>query len=80
MSKRQNQDLFNHFVRGLDSKMQAQLNYMFAHNQQQNESERRREMEQMKREITDDVLSRISIQIEQTAFEAINKAINRLGQ
>lgn len=80
MSKRQNDDLFNQFLRGLDSKMQAQLNYLYSRNQQQNELERRHELEQMKREITDDVLSRVSIRVEQTAFEAINKAINRLGQ
>ena len=80
MSKRQNDDLFNQFLRGMDSKMQAQLNYLYSRNQQQNELERRRELEQMKREITDDVLSRVSIRVEQTAFEAINKAINRLGQ
>lgn len=80
MKNRQDEDFFRYLISGFDAKMQAQLNYMFMHKQLTTEVEHRREMEQMKREITEDVLSRINIRIEQTAFDAIEKAISRLGQ
>ena len=50
---RRDEDMFRYFISGMDQKMQAQLNLMFAHNKIMAGEEHRREMEQMKREITD---------------------------
>jgi hypothetical protein len=42
--------------------------------------EHRREMEQMKREITEDVLSRISIRLEDEALKQLRDMLNDLGK
>ena len=60
--------------------MQAELSLMFAHNRMMDEINHRREMEQMKREITEEVMSRISIWIEKEAIEQLRDLLNSLGQ
>ena len=60
--------------------MQAQLSLMFAHNKIMAGEEHRREMEQMKREITEDVLSRISIRLEDEALKQLRDMLNDLGK
>ena len=56
------------------------MNWMFAHNRMTDEINRRREMEKMKREITEEVMSRISIWIEAEAIEQLRDLLNNLGQ
>lgn len=84
MSNRREQDLFNYFISGMEKEMQAQLRYMYAHNSSLKEYEHRQEMERMKKQITEDVLSRISIMFETgealNKVTALNKAINQLGE
>ena len=80
MSYRKDEDLFRHFISGMDQKMQAELNWMFAHNRMTDEINHRREMEKMKREITEEVMSRISIWIEKEAIEQLRDLLNSLGQ
>jgi hypothetical protein len=53
---------------------------MYAHNRMTDEINRRREMEQMKQEITEEVMSRISIWIETEAIEQLRDLLNSLGQ
>lgn len=53
---------------------------MFAHNRMTDEINHRREMEKMKREITEEVMSRISIWIEKEAIEQLRDLLNSLGQ
>lgn len=77
---RRDEDLFRHFISGFDQKMQAQLSIMFAHNKIMEREEHRREMEQMKREITEDVLSRISIRLEDEALKKLRDMLNDLGK
>ena len=77
---RREEDMFRYFISGLDQKMQAQLSLMFAHNTIMAGEEHRREMEQMKREITEDVLSRISIRLEDEALKQLRDMLNSLGQ
>ena len=60
--------------------MQTQLNYEFSHLCIAEELKRRREMEQMKKEITEEVLSRISIRLEDEAIQQLRNAINSLGK
>ncbi len=77
---RREEDMFRYFISGLDQKMQAQLSLMFAHSKIMAGEEHRREMEQMKREITEDVLSRISIRLEDEALKQLRDMLNNLGK
>ena len=77
---RRDEDMFRYFISGMDQKMQAQLNLMFAHNKLMAGEEHRREMEQMKREITEDVMSRISIRLEDEALKQLRDMLNDLGK
>ena len=60
--------------------MQAELSLMFTHDRMMDEVKHRREMEQMKREITEEVMSRISIWIETEAIAQLRDLLNSLGQ
>ena len=75
--------LFNSLIRGLDKTAQATLNMMYTHSQMIDEYNHQREMEQMKIEITEDVLSRISATADVSEaieeIEELRKAIERLG-
>lgn len=77
---RRDEDMFRYFISGMDQKMQAQLNLMFTHNKLMAGEEHRREMEQMKREITEDVMSRISIRLEDEALKQLRDMLNSLGK
>ena len=81
---RRDEDMFRYFISGLDQKMQAQLSLMFAHNKIMAEEEHRREMEQMKEEIVQEVLSRISATVDVTeifdAIDGLNEKIESLGK
>ena len=77
MSKIHNDEFFNYFISGMEEELQGQLRYLYARNSILNEYEHRQEMERMKKEITEDVLSRISIMFE--TGEAIDK-INALNE
>lgn len=73
-------NFFNYLITGLDNKMQAQLNYMYSHARMADEFNRRREMEQMKKEITEDVMSRINIRLEDEALKKLQDILNDLGK
>ena len=77
---RREEDMFRYFISGMDQKMEAQLNLMFAHNKLMAGEEHRREMEQIKREITEDVMSRISIRLEDEALKQLRDMLNSLGK
>ena len=79
MKKGYTDDFFNHLIKGMDTKLQAQLNYMYAHNRMQEEMNRRHEMEQMKREITEEVMSRVAIRIEDEAIKQLRDLLHELG-
>lgn len=84
MASRRDKDLFNYLISGMEEGMQAQLRYMYSRNSLLNEYDRRQEMERMKKEITEDVLSRISIMFETgeaiKKVNALNEAIEQLGE
>jgi len=52
---------------------------MYAKSRLTDEANHRREMEQMKKEITEDVLSRISIQLDDTALKQLRDMLRSLG-
>lgn len=84
MSYHSDEEMFRYFISGMDQKMQAQLSLMFAHNRIMAEEEHRREMEQMKEEIVQEVLSRISATVDVTeifdAIDGLNEKIESLGK
>ena len=53
---------------------------MYNNSRHIDEMNHRREMEQMKREITEDVMSRISIRLEDEALKQLRDMLNGLGQ
>lgn len=73
-------NFFNYLITGLDNKMQAQLNYMYSRARMADEFNRRREMEQMKKEITEDVMFRINIRLEDEALKKLQDMLNDLGK
>ena len=72
--------MFEYFISGLDKKMQATLAMMYNNSRRFDEENHRREMEQMKQEITQDVLSRVSIWIEDEAIKQLRDLLNDLGR
>ena len=84
MRNKQQEDSFNYFINGLDQKLQAQLRYAYYRSQMMDEEKHRREMEQMKQEIIEEVMSRISILFETgeaiQQIDGLKKAIDQLTQ
>ena len=80
MRNRQNDAMFEYFISGLDQKMQATLAMMYNNSRRFDEENHRREMEQMKQEITEDVLARVSIWIEDEAIKQLRDLLNDLGR
>lgn len=71
-------------ISGLDQEQQAQLRYALFRSQMTEEAKRRREIEQMKQEIIEEVMSRISILFETgeavNQIDSLKKAIDQLTQ
>ena len=78
MKTNKNDDFFNYFIRGLDSKAQAQLNLMYTHYRMMEEINHRREMEEMEQRITENVMKSISIRIEDEAIKQLRDMLNNL--
>ena len=71
--------MFDYFIKGMDEKMQTTLRMMYMNSKMIDEDNHRREMEKMKREITEDVLSRISVQLECGAIKELRDMLNSIG-
>ena len=71
--------MFNYLISGMDKKMQATLNMMYMNSMRIDEANHQREMEQMKKEITEDVMSRVSIQLEDKALRELRDLLNDIG-
>ena len=76
--------MFDYFIQGMDEKMQTTLNMMYHNSCMIDEVNHRREMEQMKEEIVQEVLSRISATVDVTeifdAIDGLNEKIESLGK
>ena len=64
MRNRQKDMMFDYFIQGMDSKMQATLNMMYFNSCRIDEENHRREMEEMKKEIVEEVLARIAVKVD----------------
>ena len=76
--------MFQSLISGMDKSMQATLNMMYHNSMMIDEMNHRREMEQMKEEIVQEVLSRISATVDVTeifdAIDGLNDKIESLGR
>ena len=76
--------LFQSLISGMDKSMQTTLNMMYHNSMMIDEMNHRREMEQMKEEIVQEVLSRISATVDVTeifdAIDGLNEKIESLGK
>ena len=84
MANIQKDILFDHIIIGKEKEMQATLRKMYLKSCNNDEANRRREMEQMKEEIVQDVLSRISATVDVSeifdAIDGLNEKIESLGR
>ena len=84
MANIQKDILFDHFIKGMEQEMQATLRMMYLNSCQIDEANHRREMEQMKEQIVQEVLSRISATVDVTeifdAIDGLNEKIESLGK
>ena len=75
-----NTDFVTHFFDGLDAKCYAYLNYYFTREMMKEQFVRRTEMEKVKNEIAEDVMSRIHIRLEDEALKELRDLLNDLGR
>ena len=84
MRNRQKDFMFSYLISDFEKSMQATLNMMYARSNMIDEENHRREMEQMKKEIAEDVISRISATVDVSeifdAIDGLNDKINSLGR
>ena len=76
--------MFQSLISGLDKSMQATLNLMYHNSMMIDEENHRREMAEMKEEIIQEVLARISATVDVTeifdAIDGLNVKIESLGR
>lgn len=75
-----NKSFFNHFIEGLDDKAQAYLNLYFTRELMKDQFIRRAEIEKLKNEITEEVLSRVHIRLEAEALEELRDLLKSLDR
>ena len=84
MRNPQKESMFDYFINGMEKEAQATLKMMYLNSRQIDEANHRREMEQMKEEIVQEVLSRISATVDVTeifdAIDGLNEKIESLGK
>ena len=84
MSNRQQDSMFEYFIKGLDQTAQATLRLMYANSRIIDEENRRREKEQLKQEIAEYVISHIkaTVDISEVLLEIdkLKKALESLGK
>ena len=84
MQNTQKDWMFQSLISGLDKSMQATLNLMYHNSMMIDEENHRREMAEMKEEIIQEVLARISATVDVTeifdAIDGLNDKIESLGR
>ena len=75
-------DVFRSLIYDLQNKKEYNLAFQLQRNLMMNELYDRQKLEQLKKEITDDVMARIKINISAdiTAIDELTKKINKLGK
>ena len=76
--------MFEYFISGFEKEMQATLRMMYTHNKMYDELQKRREREQLKKEIKSELLSDIKFTADISEvvqeIEELRKAIDSLGR
>ena len=84
LTNKSKEDFFNHFLQGMDTKLQAQLAFEFQRMLMLERYEHEREMKKLKEEIVQEVLARISVSIDVSdvieEIEELRRAIDSLGE
>lgn len=75
-----NKSFFEHFIGGLGDKAQAYLNLYFTRELMKDQFIRRAEIEKLKNEITEEVLSRVRIRLEAEALEELRDLLKSLDR
>ena len=77
-------DIFQYFLKGMERETQAQLRLWFTHQMMIDEINRKKELEQLKEEIVEEVLARIYLTIDASdviaKIEELDEAIKKLGK
>ena len=71
--------MYNHFIQGLESKMQAMLALQITRQQMLEDFLKSKERTQLKEEIKREILSAISITIEDEAIRQLRDMLNEIG-
>ena len=77
-------DIFEYFLKGMDREMQSQLRLWFTRQMMLDDFNRKKELEQLKKEVVEEVLSRIYLTIDASEVIAkikeLDEAIKKLGK
>ena len=76
----QKEYMFQYLISDMDENKQATLNYMNTRSMMIDEMNHRREMEQIKKEIIEEVVARVSIRLEDEALKQLRDTINSIGK
>lgn len=84
MSNRQNDFIFEYFIKGLGQTAQATLRQMYMESQRLEAMNRRREYEQLKQDVLDYVISHLSATVDISEvlmqIDELKRAIESLGK
>ncbi len=80
MRNKQKDAMFNYFINGLDKKMQQTLAAMYFNSCRQDEFIHMREMQEMENRITENVMKRITVEIDTIAIRELEEMLNRIGK
>ena len=84
MYRKNQETLFENFIKGMDKELQSQLRLLFTRQMMMDEFNRKRELEQLKKEIVEEVLARIHLSIDANdviaKIKELDEAIKKLGK
>ena len=84
MYRKNQETLFENFIKGMDKELQSQLRLLFTRQMMMDEFNRKRELEQLKKEVVEEVLARIHLSIDANdviaKIKELDEAIKKLGK
>ena len=84
MHRKNQETLFENFIKGMDKELQSQLRLLFTRQMMMDEFNRKRELEQLKKEVVEEVLARIHLSIDANdviaKIKELDEAIKKLGK
>ena len=84
MYRKNQETLFENFIKGMDKELQSQLRLLFTRQMMMDEFNRKKELEQLKKEVVEEVLARIHLSIDANdviaKIKELDEAIKKLGK